>query len=63
RDQGRAGRIDVLADHDGIWNCSFVGACSEVCPKHVDPAAAIQQMKIEAAVDWVKAHLPGGAKA
>jgi len=62
RDQGRAGRIDALADHDGIWNCSFVGACSEVCPKHVDPAAAIQQMKIEASVAWLKNHLPGVTK-
>jgi len=63
RDQGRAVRIDTLADHDGIWNCSFVGACSEVCPKHVDPAAAIQQMKIEASVAWLKNHLPGVNKA
>jgi len=62
RDQGRAGRIDTLADHDGVWNCSFVGACSEVCPKHVDPAAAIQQMKLEASLAWLKARLPGGSK-
>lgn len=60
RDQGRAQRIDILADHDGVWSCSFVGACSEVCPKDVDPAAAIQQMKIEGSVAWLKAHLPGG---
>jgi fumarate reductase iron-sulfur subunit len=61
RDQGRAQRLDILADHDGAWNCSFVGACSEVCPKHVDPAAAIQQMKIAAAMAWVKGKVvPGG---
>lgn len=62
RDQGRSERIDTLADHDGVWTCSFVGACSEVCPKDVDPAAAIQQMKIEGAVAWLQAQLPGGRK-
>ena len=57
RDQGKAGRLDILADHDGVWDCSFVGACSEVCPKHVDPAAAIQQMKIDASAQWWKQKL------
>lgn len=62
RDQGRRARFDILADHDGVWNCSFVGACSEVCPKDVDPAAAIQQMKIDGSIEWVRTHLPGGRK-
>ena len=61
RDQGRNQRLGIVADHDGVWNCSFVGACSEVCPKHVDPAAAIQQMKLEGSVQWLKNKLlPGG---
>ena len=47
RDQGKSQRLDILADHDGVWDCSFVGACSEVCPKSVDPAAAIQQMLLK----------------
>ena len=29
-----------------MWNCSFVGECSKACPKHVDPAAAIQRTKL-----------------
>ncbi|MDT8319327.1 MAG: succinate dehydrogenase/fumarate reductase iron-sulfur subunit [Xanthomonadales bacterium] len=63
RDQGKSERLDILADHDGVWDCSFVGACSEVCPKHVDPAAAIQQMKIEGAKEWWLQKLsPGGDK-
>ena len=33
--------------------CSFVGACSVVCPKDVDPAGAIQQMKFASAVDYL----------
>ena len=57
RDQGKSDRLDILADHDGVWECSFVGACSEVCPKHVDPAAAIQQMKIDGAKEFWKQKL------
>ena len=59
RDQGKSQRLDILADYDGVWECSFVGACSEVCPKSVDPAAAIQQMKVDGAIEWWKRKLTG----
>ncbi|MQX35137.1 succinate dehydrogenase/fumarate reductase iron-sulfur subunit [Roseospira navarrensis] len=57
RDGGRSQRQEVVAQHEGVWECSFVGACSEVCPKDVDPAGAIQQMKIASTVDWYLEHL------
>lgn len=57
RDIGRSARQDVVHSNDGIWECSFVGACSEVCPKNVDPAAAIQQTKIAATGDFFKSFL------
>ena len=38
-----------LNRHEGVWSCTFVGFCSKVCPKHVDPAAAVNQGKVEAA--------------
>ena len=60
RDQGKSERLDILADHDGVWDCSFVGACSEVCPKSVDPAAAVQQMKVDGAKEWWAQKLSGG---
>jgi fumarate reductase iron-sulfur subunit len=63
RDGGKDQRAEVVASDEGIWECTFVGACSEVCPKHVDPAAAIQQTKISASVDWVRHLLPGGDRA
>jgi len=63
RDVGRSAREHVVADHDGVWQCSFVGACSQVCPKDVDPAGAIQQMKIQSAIDYVTSKLGiGGSK-
>jgi fumarate reductase iron-sulfur subunit len=63
RDQGAGERLDILSQHDGIWGCTFVGECTQVCPKHVDPAGAIQQYKLTAAVEWMKAFvLPRGAQ-
>ncbi len=45
RDEGQKERISsVSADH-GLWNCHLAGACSEACPKGVDPALAIQLLK------------------
>jgi fumarate reductase iron-sulfur subunit len=46
RDQGRRERERALAVDWGVWDCTFVGECSVVCPKEVDPAAAIQRTKV-----------------
>jgi len=54
RDEGKSERMDILSQHDGIWGCTFVGECTQVCPKHVDPAGAIQQYKLTAAQEWLK---------
>jgi succinate dehydrogenase iron-sulfur subunit len=61
RDQGAADRMDVLSEHEGIWGCTFVGECTKVCPKHVDPAGAIQRYKLTAAMESMKSFfLPRG---
>jgi fumarate reductase iron-sulfur subunit len=61
RDEGSGDRIAVLAHPDGIWGCTFVGECTRVCPKHVDPASAIQQYKLTAVFEWLKSFvLPKG---
>ena len=52
RDKGRSARADVVAANEGIWECSFVGACSSVCPHGIDPAGAIQQTKIASCLDY-----------
>lgn len=63
RDGGKAERTKIIASHAGAYECTFVGECSVVCPKHVDPAAAIQQSKIESTMDWYRAVLlPWGKK-
>jgi succinate dehydrogenase iron-sulfur subunit len=63
RDQGARDRLDVLIEREGVWGCTFVGECTTVCPKHVDPAGAIQRYKLKAATESVKAFLlPRGAR-
>lgn len=57
RDHGKQQRMAKLNGQNGVWSCTFVGYCSEVCPKHVDPAAAIQQGKVESAKDFMIARL------
>ncbi len=62
RDQGSRERLGALSDHEGIWGCTFVGECTKVCPKKVDPAGAIQQYKVTATMDWFKSLImPRGA--
>jgi fumarate reductase iron-sulfur subunit len=62
RDQGAGERMEVLSEHEGIWGCTFVGECTKVCPKHVDPAGAIQRYKLTAALESMKSFfLPRGA--
>jgi fumarate reductase iron-sulfur subunit len=57
RDAGYDQRAEVLFRHDGIWQCTFVGECSRVCPKQVDPAGAIQQAKVSATKDFYRSLL------
>ncbi len=57
RDQGSEERLDLLSQHEGIWACTFVGECSKVCPKNVDPAGAIQQYKLTSTKEWFKSFL------
>jgi fumarate reductase iron-sulfur subunit len=63
RDEGSDERLDLLSLHEGIWACTFVGECTKVCPKNVDPAGAIQRYKLDAALTSLKRFLvPWGAR-
>ncbi|ORT51925.1 fumarate reductase [Vibrio sp. qd031] len=62
RDNGKDERMKLINGENGAWGCTFVGYCSEVCPKSVDPAAAVNQGKIESSKDYVIAMFkPEGA--
>ena len=52
RDEGQDDRAEIIGSHEGIWECTFVGECSQVCPKNVDPAAGIQRSKVRLTQDY-----------
>ncbi len=60
RDEGNHERMPFIAHGAGVWDCSFVGECSVVCPKGVDPARAIQQSKLETTMTYL---MPFGTRA
>jgi len=45
RDGGESERFPVVDTDHGVWHCHLAGACSEACPKGLDPALAIQLLK------------------
>ncbi|MDA2915485.1 succinate dehydrogenase/fumarate reductase iron-sulfur subunit [Nitrospinae bacterium AH_259_B05_G02_I21] len=57
RDEGQEARQQVIASSEGIWDCTLVGECTEVCPKRVDPAMAIQRTKVATTTEWAKSML------
>lgn len=59
RDAGQAERMPMINSEEGAWSCTFVGYCSEVCPKSVDPAAAVNQSKVTSATDLLFSLLGG----
>jgi fumarate reductase iron-sulfur subunit len=52
RDGGSDQRMGLVHAEEGVWSCTAVGYCSEVCPKHVDPANAVNQNKTASALDY-----------
>jgi len=61
RDAGNKERMKIVNAEEGVWGCTFVGYCSKVCPKDVDPAAAIQLGKVASSKDYLIAMFkPGG---
>jgi len=63
RDQGQDERNQVFRGEGSVFSCSFANECSEVCPKGVDPAAAVNQAKFGAVIDWATSFVVprGGA--
>lgn len=64
RDGAAAQRMELVAAEQGVFNCTAVGYCSEVCPKQVDPANAVNINKTNAAKDYFLRFLSprGGSK-
>ena len=54
RDNGFQLRKKVAGGSHGAFRCHYAGECSRVCRKGVDPARAIQLMKRELVLDYLK---------
>ncbi len=63
RDKGGGARLRSTMHPEGIYECTFVGECSQVCPKEVDPAGAIQRLKARGVAETLKSLLlPRGGR-
>jgi fumarate reductase iron-sulfur subunit len=60
RDGAAAKRMELVHGNNGAWSCTAVGYCSEVCPKQVDPANAVNQNKTKSALDYFLRFLSPG---
>jgi succinate dehydrogenase / fumarate reductase iron-sulfur subunit len=58
RDTRRRQRLARLAREDGLWRCHTTLDCRAVCPKGLDPAAAIQRLRRKVVAERFKALLP-----
>jgi succinate dehydrogenase / fumarate reductase iron-sulfur subunit len=58
RDQSKD-RLTAIDKLTGLWGCEFAGACSKACPKGVDPASAIQLLKMVSISDDLKGKNDG----
>ncbi len=45
RDHGRDERLKIVSGTEGVWRCHSAMECSEVCPKQIEPAKAIQLLR------------------
>ena len=52
RDGASQLRMQLIGAEEGVFNCTAVGYCSEVCPKQVDPANAVNLNKTQGAKDY-----------
>lgn len=52
RDGAREKRMEIVNSENGVWGCTLVGYCSEVCPKGVDPAKAVNLNKVNSTMDY-----------
>lgn len=47
RDTGKAERLEILDDTNGVWRCRTTFNCSDACPRGIKVTRAIQEVKRE----------------
>ena len=63
RDGAKNQRMEIVNSDDGVWGCTLVGYCSEVCPKGVDPANAVNRNKVNSTIDYFAQFFRKGGSA
>ena len=61
RDAGFDRRKKIAGGPTGVARCHYAGECSNVCPKGVDPARAIQLMKRDLVLSYLRLKKRPGA--
>ncbi len=51
-------RIEVFGAEDGVWRCHTIFNCTEACPKSLNPARFIENLKRTATKETLKARIP-----
>jgi succinate dehydrogenase / fumarate reductase iron-sulfur subunit len=51
-------RVEVLGSEDGLWRCHTIFNCTEACPKSLNPARFIENLKRTATKETLKARIP-----
>lgn len=51
RDTAGRRRLDLVTEADGVDRCRYIYGCTAVCPKGLDPAGAIRQLRTRGTTD------------
>jgi fumarate reductase iron-sulfur subunit len=54
RDSSKDERVNSMSQKNGVFECSYIGECSAACPKNVDPAGALQKLKVMGVLNVIK---------
>ena len=58
RDDILRDRLQVVSSEDGLWRCHTVFNCTEACPKSLNPARFIENLKRTSTKETLKARIP-----
>lgn len=51
-------RVGVISSEDGLWRCHTIFNCTEACPKNLNPARFIENLKRTTTKETLKASIP-----
>jgi len=58
RDGALRDRVGAVSSEDGLWRCHTIFNCTEACPKNLNPARFIQNLKRTTTKETLKVKIP-----